>query len=240
MPGVPFRPTTDPRVVLASLPPIGANGFHAMVSNPHQGVVLATRTGQVLFANEQAAKLMDGPAAKARRYVGKHWAEFMPTAWVRERTEMVDWVHANGRPIRVRTLWRDHQVLSWISPIVPGDGFGAGVVRDAEPMVLIVTHRQGRATEELVAADGFAEVHSRFVRLDRLDRLSARELEVLSLLGKGLSIQEVARALSRSEKTIDRHRDAIHAKLGITDRGELMLIADRAALEPDDVTRERV
>jgi DNA-binding NarL/FixJ family response regulator len=55
----------------------------------------------------------------------------------------------------------------------------------------------------------------------RLDLLTPREIQVLRLIGKGMSRLEIAKTLSRSPKTIDNHRAAIMEKLGIHDRVEL-------------------
>ncbi len=55
----------------------------------------------------------------------------------------------------------------------------------------------------------------------RLDALSPRELEVLRLIGRGMSRAEIARQLVRSLKTIDAHHTAIMRKLDIHDRAEL-------------------
>ncbi|HMN96230.1 MAG TPA: response regulator transcription factor [Phycisphaerales bacterium] len=55
----------------------------------------------------------------------------------------------------------------------------------------------------------------------RLDRLSPRELEVLRLIGRGMSRADIARHLVRSLKTIDAHHTAIMRKLDIHDRAEL-------------------
>lgn len=60
-----------------------------------------------------------------------------------------------------------------------------------------------------------------------LESLSARELEVLRLIGKGLSRTEIATELSRSAKTIDGHQERIMKKLGIESRAELMRFAIR-------------
>lgn len=64
----------------------------------------------------------------------------------------------------------------------------------------------------------------------RLETLSARELEVLRLIGKGLSRNEIAKALSRSAKTIDRHQERMLKKLGLETRAELMKFAIREGL----------
>lgn len=50
--------------------------------------------------------------------------------------------------------------------------------------------------------------------------LSARELEVLSHLGRGLSNDDLGRALGVSAETIKSHLKSIFAKLGVTGRTE--------------------
>jgi DNA-binding NarL/FixJ family response regulator len=60
-----------------------------------------------------------------------------------------------------------------------------------------------------------------------LDLLTAREIEVLRLIGKGLSRVEIAKELSRSAKTIDGHQERIMKKLGIDSRAAVMRFAIR-------------
>lgn len=60
-----------------------------------------------------------------------------------------------------------------------------------------------------------------------LDALTAREVEVLRLIGKGLSRVEIGRELSRSAKTIDGHRERIMKKLRVSSRSELIRLAIR-------------
>jgi two-component system response regulator NreC len=63
-----------------------------------------------------------------------------------------------------------------------------------------------------------------------LESLSGRELEVLRLIGNGLSRNEIASQLSRSAKTIDGHQERIMKKLDIRSRAELMRFAIREGL----------
>ena len=64
----------------------------------------------------------------------------------------------------------------------------------------------------------------------RLDGLTPREVQVLSLIGRGLSRVEIAHTLHRSPKTIDNHRAAIMEKLAIHDRVELARYAIKEGL----------
>lgn len=63
-----------------------------------------------------------------------------------------------------------------------------------------------------------------------LSTLSEREIEVLRLIGKGLSRVEIGKELSRSAKTIDGHQEHIMKKLGIDSRAGLMRFAIREGL----------
>jgi two-component system, NarL family, response regulator NreC len=63
-----------------------------------------------------------------------------------------------------------------------------------------------------------------------LGSLSDRELEILRLIGKGLSRVEIAKQLSRSAKTVDGHQERIMKKLGLHSRAELMRFAIREGI----------
>ena len=55
--------------------------------------------------------------------------------------------------------------------------------------------------------------------------LTARELEVLRLMAKGLSNPELARVLGRTENTMKVHVSNILEKLGVSDRTEAVTLA---------------
>ena len=63
--------------------------------------------------------------------------------------------------------------------------------------------------EELIAPSGW--------KLLQL-RLTPREIEVCDLIKKGLTSKDIARTLSISLKTVEKHRDNIRKKLGIANR----------------------
>jgi DNA-binding NarL/FixJ family response regulator len=60
--------------------------------------------------------------------------------------------------------------------------------------------------------------------------LSARELDVLQLLGKGKSNREVAAELAITEATVKGHVTNILSKLGVTDRTQAVIIALKRGL----------
>ena len=55
-----------------------------------------------------------------------------------------------------------------------------------------------------------------------VDRLTDRELEVVQLIGRGLSSREVADSLHLSVKTIESHRAHVKEKLGLRNATELV------------------
>ena len=63
-----------------------------------------------------------------------------------------------------------------------------------------------------------------------LDSLTEREIEILRLIGKGRSRNDIAAELSRSPKTIDGHQERMMKKLGIAARADLMRFAIREGL----------
>ena len=66
---------------------------------------------------------------------------------------------------------------------------------------------------------------------DELDRLSARELEVMRLIARGYSYKEVARELFISVKTVETHVSSVLRKLQLSSRHELTRwAADRRLL----------
>jgi DNA-binding NarL/FixJ family response regulator len=65
------------------------------------------------------------------------------------------------------------------------------------------------------------------------DPLTARELQVVKLIGEGYTSDEISEELCISRKTVDRHRANILDKLGMRNAAELTRYAiRRGLLEP--------
>jgi DNA-binding NarL/FixJ family response regulator len=60
--------------------------------------------------------------------------------------------------------------------------------------------------------------------------LTAREVEVLALLARGLSNKEIARRLSVSARTVGSHAEHVYTKIGVTTRGAAAMFAMRHGL----------
>ena len=125
-----------------------------------------------------------------------------------------------------RRLWQGIQLLCracWVD-------------RGAEPDHFVVITQEA---PELLGDDA-ETFESEIVELGPLDALSAREIEVLALLGQGLSAKEIAVILGRSKSTVESHRKSIGRKLHEVDRVDLAQYALTAGLVPADATKDRV
>lgn len=79
------------------------------------------------------------------------------------------------------------------------------------PVVQVVMKQLGE-----IAAAAFPE------HLEYGDLVTDREEEVVALLMRGLTVQEISKHLERSPHTIHDHIKKVHAKTGVTNRGELV------------------
>ncbi len=67
------------------------------------------------------------------------------------------------------------------------------------------------------------------------DALTATEIKVMSLLGKGYSNKEIAKYLTCSVKTVKNHLNSIFQKLAVTNRTEAVVKAiEKGIISPED------
>jgi DNA-binding CsgD family transcriptional regulator len=67
-------------------------------------------------------------------------------------------------------------------------------------------------------------------------KLSAREIEVLSLIAQGNNSREAADALFLSKRTVDFHLTNVYAKLEVNNRLQAFRVATRLGLIPFEPT----
>jgi DNA-binding NarL/FixJ family response regulator len=98
------------------------------------------------------------------------------------------------------------------------------------------------AGEALLAPDITRRLIADYVRRpapgsnpDQLAELTAREREVLHLIGHGLSNREIAQQLYLSEATVKTHANRIFNKLQLRDRVQAVVLAYETGLvQPGD------
>jgi two-component system, NarL family, response regulator LiaR len=127
--------------------------------------------------------------------------------------------------------------------VVPALAAGAsGYVRkDVEPDDLVLAIRAAHRGQTVWPQDVARAVAERMTGAQaapqisvqdrrRIELLTARELEVLGLLGRGMSNSGIAEQLVVSEKTVKTHVSRILSKLRVDDRTQAAVLAVRAGV----------
>lgn len=209
--------------------------WETIVSDPATGVTLIDIEGRVLFINEQALRIFFDDERTTEEVIGRTIEELgFPEAWVDERLGIFRELAQSSESVLLRTVWHGRQQFSWMRHIPTEEPSDLA-------HFLVITRRivAGEEAEHLLKGE-HAVIESDTMRLGKLDTLTNRELEVLALVGHGMSTKEIAKTLFRSVKTIENHRESIAKKLGRAKGLELARIAREAGLIPSDQTRKRV
>jgi DNA-binding NarL/FixJ family response regulator len=117
-------------------------------------------------------------------------------------------------------------------------GASGFLLKDITAEQLVASVRLVAAGEALLAPSITRRLVERYARpgaaseLARreLSSLTARELEVLTLLGRGLSNGELAGRLHLSEATVKSHVVHVFSKLGLRDRAQAVVLAYETGL----------
>jgi len=133
-------------------------------------------------------------------------------------------VHAHFPEIRILVLSM-HDELIYAQRLL-GEGASGYIMKQAAATQLINALRSVLRGERYVSE---ALQQNLVTRCD-LDggastRLSARELQVISLIGRGLGTRQIADNLSLSVKTVETHRLTIKRKLGLDTNAQLVQYA---------------
>lgn len=112
-------------------------------------------------------------------------------------------------------------------------GASGFLVKDDAPDALVGAVRTIAAGDAVLTPSVTRRLLDRFARLpglsdqgtDDLGSLTAREREILILIGKGLSNAEIAASLNVSESTVKTHVGHILEKLGLRDRVHAVILA---------------
>jgi len=223
------KPTAD--AVRIDSPAIDPGSLWIAISQtPGVGVSITDREGRLLFVNDTAQVLFS--QASDIDYAGKRISDFHPPEYVRERLAMIQRVLEEGRPLSIEHIYHGCRIHSTVWPI-----------RDAKPpynRVIVVSRDMGARPDGIDFPENCETVQTDYIDLGSLDVLSRRELEVLALLGHGLSVPRTAAILHRSPKTIERHKASIARKLGLHGQAEIVAIVTSVGLDLKDTKLKRL
>jgi DNA-binding NarL/FixJ family response regulator len=104
------------------------------------------------------------------------------------------------------------------------------LLKDAEPDEIIRGVRAAARGDSPLAPRAASELISERAVASPGAELSAREREVLALVAEGLPNKLIARQLEISEKTVKAHLTSVFAQIGVTDRTQAALWAQRHRL----------
>ncbi|BCJ56216.1 DNA-binding response regulator [Actinoplanes sp. NBRC 14428] len=118
-----------------------------------------------------------------------------------------------------------------------GEGASGFLLKDTPPQRIIAAIHTIAAGDILLAprithrlVETYARQHRTKVPAPHLGALTARETEVLGLVGNGLSNAQIAERLVLSEATVKTHVKRMMAKLRLTSRAQAVVVAYESGL----------
>ena len=152
----------------------------------------------------------DGGGQAVLAGVGPGVSHFLALSVSDAAEDVIGVIRAGARGYVTKSIAAD-ELAAAVRRVADGDAFFsprlAGFVLDAF-----------RSSSEVAATD------------DELDRLTAREREVLRLLARGYAYKEIAAELFISLKTVETHASAVLRKLQLSNRQELRRWAENRTL----------
>ncbi len=197
----------------------------ALLSDSGADVSVLDASGRVRFMGPQVRwwAITGDPAAAVNRML----TDLIGIDMGEERVSFARRAITEGVPVTVYSVVRGLRIRTIYRPIPEVQG-------ESERLVLVI----GRPADDVFAVtDSPAHVlttgpvvQARVVDMGVLSSLTPRELEVLRLIGQGLSTVLIAKALNRSVKTVEAHRLSLGIKLKARNRVDLARLALRAGL----------
>jgi DNA-binding CsgD family transcriptional regulator len=180
---------------------------------PHIAAVARSDNFSLVWCNERFAR---GFGSTPESLVRSTFYDVASGPVVDERRVLMTKVLETGKPLAYIQVWNGVRSLTHVYPMEAHDVLGhRGFFVMIEPLVLPSTDE--REFDHLP--------HARIPHLGDLAMLSRRQLEVLRLGAEGLTVEEMARELHRSDKTIDNHLRELYRQLRIHNRAQLTRFA---------------
>lgn len=144
---------------------------------------------------------------------GSTMRDVMPPEKAAEREALMRPALHAGQTVAYMQVWKGIRRLTRVWPLDP-------VAFGHEGYFVIIRTLTDPLPDPVGPNDAVEFVRS--ADLGDLSVLSPRELEVFYYLATGMTMADTAQTLFRSEKTIGRHVENIHRKMGYSNRAELV------------------
>ena len=135
-------------------------------------------------------------------------------------------VHPQAKVVVLTSFGDRERVLAAVDA-----GATGYLLKEADPDELVRGIRAAARGESPVSPRaGQALFAARAGQVDAVDQLTPRERQVLLLVADGLVNKQIARRLGISEKTVKAHLTRVFAAIGVSDRTQAALWAERHGL----------
>lgn len=195
--------------------------------------VSVVREDGLIFFGNAVAKRIFASSMKAKgpdNVVGMNLRELDPPEFFAERVALLQRLAAEERDGVIRDIWEGEQIMTHFR-LLPRQ------TPDEKLRMFLVVHERAAGPATTTPRPG-TELHEpENQMLGPLAKLSPRELEVLALVGEGMTAAQIAARLERSEETINTHRASLLRKLNCQNAVQLGVIAYRAGLKVTDAAR---
>ncbi len=213
-------PETTVRVVIADDQALVRSGFRLILESAGLDVV-----GEAADGKEAVAAVLEHQPDVVLMDIR------MPVMDGLEATRQIVSAGSDVRVVMLTTFDLDQYVYGALEA-----GASGFLLKDVTPEHLVAAVQLVRSGDALLAPSITRRLVSRFAAPDDardradLSALTPRELEVLSLVGRGLSNAELASALTLSEATVKTHLARILTKLRLRDRVQAVVLAYETGL----------
>lgn len=182
----------------------------------HDQITVLSASGIVLRAGDDCASRI---GRTKDELTGRHVSEFCPAELAGEFLPTLTRHAADGSPFLAAVMLGGNWSMFLFRPRrVDGDTLEYECF----------TERDWRCIEHEVHGIPFYKF--RYRDLGPLAKLTQRELEVLKLIGDGLTTKQMSQVLHRSERTIQGHRISLGKKLDCRTKADLAHVATDAGL----------
>lgn len=175
---------------------------------------------RVVWCNGAYVRMCGRPA---NEILGTTLGDFLPKPAAEERSALLAGVIRDGRPVSYYQFGADKRLLCGAYPIDEASFGHRGVLATVQEAPV------GSALQ----SDTPLRVLSTPC-MDALKALSPSELRALFHIANGRSTAEIAQRLCRATKTVEKHIESIHRKLGTSSRAAIVRLATERGIQAFD------